>query len=480
MTATAPRTRTWPFLLSGELHAGSDAAEIRSPWSGDVVGLAALAGPADIASALDAAVASAPAAAAMPSHARAAVLDRIRAGIMDRREEMARLLAAEAGKPVGMARTEIDRAAFVFQQGAEEAKRMGGDVMPLDLQPHGEHRWGITRRFPLAPITGIIAFNYPVLLAAHKLAPAIACGATMVLKLPPQDPLATLMMAEVIHEAGYPSGALSILLCSNEVAAPLIEDPRIRMITFTGSARAGWAIKQRASTKRVTLELGGNAAVIIEPDADLDHAVTRCVAGGYVYAGQSCISTQRILVHESLQDEFTERHVAAVAKLRTGDPMAETTDVGPMIDEASAERAEAWIAEAVAAGARLATGGTRRGAVLQPAVLLGTTSRMRVNCEEVFAPVTTVRPYDDFDDALTTVNDSPYGLQAGLFTHDIRRILHAFERLEVGGLVVNDVPGFRVDHMPYGGVKASGYGREGVRYAMEEMTELRLLMLGNP
>jgi glyceraldehyde-3-phosphate dehydrogenase (NADP+) len=480
MTATAPRTRTWPFLLAGELRTGSDATEIRSPWSGEVVGLAALAGPADIASALDAAVASAPAAAAMPSHARAAVLDRIRAGIMDRREELARLLAAEAGKPVGMARTEIDRAAFVFQQGAEEAKRMGGDVMPLDLQPHGEHRWGITRRFPLAPITGIIAFNYPVLLAAHKLAPAIACGATMVLKLPPQDPLATLMMAGIIHEAGYPAGAMSILLCVNEVAAPLIDDPRVRMITFTGSARAGWAIKQRASRKRVTLELGGNAAVIVEPDADLDHAVTRCVAGGYVYAGQSCISTQRILVHESLQDEFTERYVAAVRKLRTGDPMAETTDVGPMIDQANAERAEAWIAEAVAAGATLATGGTRRGAVLEPAVLLDTTSGMRVNCEELFAPVTTVRPYDDFDDALSTVNDSPYGLQAGLFTHDIRRILHAFERLEVGGLVVNDVPGFRVDHMPYGGVKASGYGREGVKYAIEEMTELRLLMLGNP
>jgi glyceraldehyde-3-phosphate dehydrogenase (NADP+) len=302
----------------------------------------------------------------------------------------------------------------------------------------------------------------------------------MVLKLPPQDPLATLMMAGIIQGTGYPAGALSILLCTNETAAPLIDDPRVRMITFTGSARAGWAIKQRASSKRVTLELGGNAAVIIEPDADLEHAVKRCVGGGYVYAGQSCISTQRIMVHRSLYRDFADRYVAAVAKLRTGDPMAETTDVGPMIDEANAERAEAWIAEAVAAGATLATGGTRRGAVLEPAVLLDTTSRMRVNCEEVFAPVTTVRPYEEFEDALTTVNDSPYGLQAGLFTHDIRRILHAFERLEVGGLVVNDVPGFRVDHMPYGGVKASGYGREGVRYAMEEMTELRLLMLGNP
>jgi glyceraldehyde-3-phosphate dehydrogenase (NADP+) len=273
-------------------------------------------------------------------------------------------------------------------------------------------------------------------------------------------------------------GALSILLCSNEVAAPLIDDPRVRMITFTGSARAGWAIRRRAFSKRVTLELGGNAAVMIEPDADLEHAVRRCVAGGYLYAGQSCISTQRILVHESLYPRFTERFVAAVKALRTGDPMAETTDVGPMIDQASAERAAEWIEEAVAAGARVGAGGRRNGAMLEPTVLLDTTGGMRVNCEEIFAPVTTVRPYAGFDQAVAAVNDSPYGIQAGLFTNDMRTILRAFERVEVGGLVVNDVPGFRVDHAPYGGVKESGQGREGVRYAIEEMTELKLLVLG--
>jgi acyl-CoA reductase-like NAD-dependent aldehyde dehydrogenase len=250
------------------------------------------------------------------------------------------------------------------------------------------------------------------------------------------------------------------------------------MITFTGSARAGWAIRRRAFTKRVTLELGGNAAVMIEPDANLDHAVRRCVAGGYLYAGQSCISTQRILVHESLYPRFTQRFVTAVTALRTGDPMAETTDVGPMIDQASAERAAEWIAEAIAAGARVATGGQRNGAILEPTVLLDTTGGMRVNCEEIFAPVTTVRPYAGFDEAVAAVNDSPYGIQAGLFTNDMRTILRAFERIEVGGLVVNDVPGFRVDHAPYGGVKESGQGREGVRYAIEEMTELKLLVLG--
>jgi acyl-CoA reductase-like NAD-dependent aldehyde dehydrogenase len=477
MTAATIESRDYPFLLGGELRSGRESVAIRSPYSGDLIGRAELAGPDDVAAALDAAAAAVPAAAALPSHARAAVLDRIAAGVAERRESLVLLLAAEAGKPLGLARTEIDRAIFVFRQGAEEAVRMGGEVIPMDLQAHGERRWGLTRRFPLSPISAIIPFNFPVLLAAHKLAPAIACGATMVLKTPPQDPLATLLLGEIMRESGYPAGAVSILLCSHEAAAPLIDDPRVRMITFTGSARAGWAIRRRAPTKRVTLELGGNAAVIIEPDADLELAVRRCVAGGYLYAGQSCISTQRILVHHSLYQRFIERFVPAVKSLRTGDPIAETTDVGPMIDQANAERAEQWVAEARAAGARLATGGERHGAILEPAVLLDTTGQMRVNCEEIFAPVTTVRPYADFDQAVSLVNESRYGIQAGLFTNDIRTILRAFEQIEVGGLVVNDVPGFRVDHAPYGGVKESGQGREGVRYAIEEMTELKLLVL---
>lgn len=478
MTAAAPAGRTAPFLLAGEMRSSTDSVEIRSPYSGDLVGRAALASSAEVAAALDAATAAAPAAAALPAHQRAAVLHRIAEGTTSRREELAWLLAAEAGKPLALARAEIDRAIFVFRQGAEEATRIGGEVIPMDLAPHGEGRMALTRRFPLSPISAIIPFNFPILLAAHKLAPAIACGATMVLKAPPQDPLSTLLLAEIVRHSGYIPGALSILLCTNEVAAPLIDDPRVRMVTFTGSGRAGWAIRQRAHTKRVTLELGGNAAVLIEPDADLDHAVRRCIAGGYIYAGQSCISTQRILVHQSVYDSFTQRFVAGVGALRTGDPMAEGTDVGPMIDEANAVRAAEWIREAVAGGATLAVGGERRGAILEPAVLLNTTSPMRVNCEEIFGPVTTIRPYTDFDLAIETVNDSPYGLQAGLFTHDMRRILRAFERLEVGGLVINNVPGYRVDHAPYGGVKASGQGREGVRYAIEEMTELRLLVLG--
>jgi glyceraldehyde-3-phosphate dehydrogenase (NADP+) len=470
--------RTYPFLLAGEFRSGAGAWEIRSPYSGELIGRASLASRADVTAAIDAAAAAAPEAAAMPSHARATVLDRIATEVADRKEELARLLAEEAGKPVGAARTELDRTIFVFRQGSEEAKRITGEVMPMDLMPHGEKRWGLTRRFPLAPISGITPFNFPLLLAAHKLSPAIACGATMVLKPPPQDPLSTMLLAEIVKDAGYPAGAISIVPCTNDDAAPLLQDPRVRMVSFTGSARVGWMIRQLAPMKRVALELGGNAAVLIEPDADLDRAVKRCVFGGYTYSGQSCISTQRILVHERIYDAFVERYVAEVRALRTGDPLDDATDVGPMIDEANAVRAESWIQEAVRGGARLAVGGTRKGAILEPAVLLDTTSGMKVNCDELFAPATTVRRYGDFDAALAVVNDSPYGLQAGLFSNDIRRIMRAFEVLEVGGLIVNDVSGYRVDHMPYGGVKQSGVGREGVRWAIEEMTEVRLLVLG--
>jgi acyl-CoA reductase-like NAD-dependent aldehyde dehydrogenase len=477
MPHTLATSQTYPFLAAGELRESRETWEIRSPYSGAVVGLASVGRAEDVRRAIDAAVAAAPAARAMPSHARAAVLERIRSSLLDRREALATLLAQEAGKPIAGARLEFDRMLFIFQVAAEEAKRLGGEVLPLDLTPAGEGRWGITRRFPLAPISAIVPFNFPLLLSAHKLAPAIACGATMVLKPPPQDPLSVLLLAEVLAECGYPAGAIGIVPCSVEDAAPLLDDERVRMVSFTGSARVGWMIRQRAAKKKVALELGGNAAVIIEPDADLEHAARRCTFGGYSYAGQSCISTQRILVHGSVYDDFVERFVGRVGALRTGDPLDESTDVGPLIDEANAERALSWVEEAVRAGARVAVGGRRRGAILEPTVLLDTRPDMRVNCEEVFAPVTTVHRYGEFEEALALLNDSPYGLQAGLFTNDLRRIWRAFEAVEVGGLVVNDISGFRVDHMPYGGVKESGQGREGVRYAIEEMTELRLLIL---
>jgi len=449
--------RTYPLLLNGTLVPGRGTPEpVRCPYDGALVGTAGTASAADVLAAIDAAAHAAPEARALPSYARAEVLQR---------------------KPIKQARIELDRMLFIFRDAAAEALRIGGDVMPLDRMPHGTDRWGITRRFPLSPIAGIVPFNFPLLLAAHKLAPAIACGATMVLKTPPQDPLCVLVLGEIIRDAGYPLGGINVLQVPVEEATGLLDDARIRMITFTGSARAGWYIRQRAHTKKVALELGGNAGVIVEADADLGHAAARCAAGGFAYAGQSCISVQRILVQRDVFSEFVGALVGKVKQLRVGAPLDEAADLCSMIDESAAQRAESWIREAVADGAEIAVGGERKGSVLQPTVLLHTSSEMKVNCEEVFAPVVTVRPYTSFDDALATLNDSPYGLQAGVFTTNLQKAWHAYETLEVGGVAINEISGYRVDHMPYGGVKASGLGREGVRYAIEEMTELRLLMV---
>jgi glyceraldehyde-3-phosphate dehydrogenase (NADP+) len=350
-------------------------------------------------------------------------------------------------------------------------------VLPADVAPHGKGRLAITRRFPLSPVVGITPFNFPVLLAAHKIAPAMACGASLVLKPPPQDPLTTLALAELVRDSGYPEGGVSVVPCHVEVAQILIEDPRVRVITFTGSARAGWQIRAKAGTKRVALELGGNAGVIVEPDADLDWAAARCTLGGYTYSGQSCISTQRIFVQRNVYQPFLDRFVPKVNALVVGDVLDEKTEVGPLISREAAERVEAWIAEAVAAGARLLAGGTRRGQVLDPAVLVDTTPAMKVNSEEVFAPLVTVTPYDRLDDAVAWINESPWGLQAGVFTRDVQTLFRLHAELDVGGVNGNDIPGFRVDRLPYGGAKASGLGREGVRYAIEEMTELRVLTL---
>lgn len=465
-----------PLLLGGMLRTTAQRAEVRSPWDGTVVGHASLASRTEVVEAIDLAVAAAPAAAALPSHARATVLRTLREGLLARRDALATLLAREAGKPLALARLELERATFVLEVAAEEATRIGGEVTPLDRLPIGEGRWALSRRFPLAPISAITPFNFPLLLAVHKLAPAIACGATMVLKPPPQDPLVVLALAELLATCGYPAGGLSVLPCDVADAAPLVDDPRVRMLTFTGSAAVGWELRRRAGRKRVALELGGNAAVIVEPDADLDRAVARIVAGGFAFAGQSCIAVQRVLVHRDVAAPVTARLVAAVTALRGGDALDPATEQCPMIDEASAARVEGWLADAVARGARLAAGGTRRGNRLAPTVVLDVPPEAPLHAEEVFAPLVTVTPYDDFEAALAQVNASRYGLQAGVFTRDLRRAMRAWAALEVGAVVIDDVPTFRVDHMPYGGVKDSGLGREGVRSAIAEMTEERLLV----
>src|SRR6266545_537655 len=314
-------------------------------------------------------------------------------------------------------------------------------------------------------------------LAAHKIAPAMACGATITLKPPPQDPLTTLRLGDLVNASGYPDGAVNIVPCHVEVAQILIEDPRVRLISFTGSAKAGWAIRAKAGTKRVALELGGNAAVIVEPDADLAWAAARCAIGGFTYAGQSCISTQRVFVHESVYTPFLDAFIQRVRQLKVGDILDEQTDVGPMISVDAAERVERWIGEAKAAGAEIAVGGKRTGQVLEPTVLLHTRPEMKVNCEEVFAPLVTVTPYAKLDDAIAAANASPYGLQAGVFTTNLKTMFRLHAELDVGAVNGNDIPGFRVDRLPYGGAKGSGLGREGVRYAIEAMTELRVLTL---
>jgi glyceraldehyde-3-phosphate dehydrogenase (NADP+) len=388
-------------------------------------------------------------------------------------------MALEAGKPLKASRVEVDRAVFTFAVAAEEAVRIGGEYLPLDWQASTAGRWGIVKRFPLGPIAAITPFNFPINLVAHKLAPAIAAGCTMVHKPAPQTPLTAMRLAQIIEQAGWPAGALNVLPLSNEDAGKIVSDDRIKLLSFTGSTAVGWALKQKAGKKRVVLELGGNAAVIVCADSNLEFAIERCVAGGFVYAGQTCISVQRILVEASVYDAFLAGLVPRVQELKVGDVLDESTDVGPLINSGAAQRVVEWVGEAVNGGATLLCGGQRNGATVTPAVLTNTKPEMRVNCMEMFGPVVTVEKFTDYTAALAGVNQSDFGLQAGLFTRDFKRIAQAFETLEIGGLMVGEAPTFRIDHMPYGGVKDSGLGREGLRYAIEEMTEPRLLAM-NP
>lgn len=409
--------------------------------------------------------------------ARSNLLHRMADGISRRHTEVAELIAREAGKPIRAARLEVERSVLTFRTAAEEAKRINGEVIPLDWMPASEGRFGIVRRFPIGPISGITPFNFPLNLVAHKVAPALAAGNSITLKPAPQAPLTSLKLGEIFLEAEGPAGAFNIVPCNVEDADPLVTDDRIKMLSFTGSPTVGWMLKNRAGKKKVALELGGNAGVIVHSDADLDFAATRIVQGGFGYAGQTCISVQRILVQSAVFDSFLEHLIPKVQALRVGDPLDEKTDFGPVIGDRDADRIEEWIREAVAGGARPLTGGTRQGRLFTPTVLTDTRSGMAVNCKEVFGPVVTVEPYDEFDLALERLNDSAFGLQAGIFTDTLGLAMKAYDRLDVGGVIIGDIPTFRVDHMPYGGVKDSGMGREGLRYAIEEMTEPRLLVL---
>lgn len=469
--------RNHPFWVGGKWISDGEVTEVRAPFDGAMVGTVTYASREHAEAGIEAAVRAFADTRKLASYQRQAILAMTSQLLAERKEQFAQVLARESGKPIKIARFEVERSIFTLQVAAEEATRIGGEVLPLDLLPSANGRWGLVRRFPIGPVLAIAAFNFPLILAAHKIGPAIAAGCSVILKPPPQDPISTLMLAELFEQAGTPPGAINVLPLANEDARLLIENNRIRMLTFTGSITVGWELRRLAGKKRVVLELGGNAAAIVHRDADLEYAAQRCVTGAFSYAGQSCVSVQRIFVHEAVKAKFTELLLTAVRQLQVGNPLDENTDVGPMIREADAKRALNWVDEAISGGARLLCGGERKGPLLYPTVLTCTSPKMRVNCQEIFAPVATIEPYTDFDNAVELVNDSSFGLQTGIFTRDAALLFRAYEELNVGGVIAGDIPTWRVDHMPYGGVKDSGTGREGVRYTIEEMTEPKLLVM---
>lgn len=469
------RLGTFGCYIAGEWIETGNAVEVRSPFNDELVAVVHRAGPNEIETALSKATSAFQVTRKLPVWKRAEALEKISAEIAIRREDFAQTIALEAGKPIRTARLEVDRAVFTFKVAAEESKRIYGEVVPLDWIPGTEGREAQVRHVPLGPIAGISPFNFPLNLVAHKVAPSIAAGNSMILRPASQTPVSALKLAEVIAASGWPAEAFSVVPSTTKDAAPLVEDERIKLLTFTGSPAVGWGLKTKAGRKRVTLELGGNAGVIVHKDADVAYAAERIAWGGFSYAGQSCISVQRVYVHEDIYDAFVQDFVARVEALKVGDPLEETTDVGPMIDPGAAERVEEWVAEAGQGGAKILAGGSRQGNLWQPTVLADLQPEMRVSCQEVFAPLVGIYRYSDIREAIKGVDESDFGLQAGLFTRDMDIVRQAFDDIEVGGLMVNDVSTFRIDHMPYGGVKQSGFGREGLRYAIEEMSELKLL-----
>ncbi|HEY3209669.1 MAG TPA: aldehyde dehydrogenase family protein [Actinomycetota bacterium] len=469
---------TKPFYIAGEWRTGQGELEVKSPWDGSVVAELGVPTDADVEDAVTSAVNTFKESRHLPTYARAEALSHISRRIAERVDQIAEIVAREGGKPLKWSKVEVTRAASTFRWASEEARRFGGEFLPLDTEQSLGSRAGIVRRFPFGPVIGISPFNFPVNLVAHKIAPALAVGAPIVVKPAGVTPLGALALADLFDETELPKGMLSVLPISSERAQKLVEDHRFKKFTFTGSG-IGWKLKGLDPRKHVTLELGGNAGVIVHSDADLDHAALRIAIGGYYQAGQSCISVQRVLIQSEVYDYFVARLVKDVDSLKVGDPMDPTVDVGPLIDHGALERVDAWVKEAVQQGAEILTGGKREDPLYYPTILANTTPEMRVRCEEVFGPVITVQPYQTFEEALAEVNSTPYGLQAGVFTSSIERAMLAHRELEVGGVIVNDMSAFRADQMPYGGSKESGYGREGLRYAMEEMTEPRIMVLSN-
>jgi len=473
-------TTAKPILVNGQWVHTSSFEPIHCPYSGDLLATVCQADSQHIDQALESMKRAAVEFAAIPAHVRARALMHLANGIKARHEEFSKTLSQEAGKPLTDARREVDRGIQTFRLAAEESTRIPGETIPMDVTPGGEPYTASVKRFPLGPVLGITPFNFPLNLVAHKVAPCLAVGNPIVLKPAPQTPLTALLLGEVFLTTELPPNVFTIVPCSNVLAQRMVEHPVFQALSFTGSVNVGWMLKEKAGTKRVLLELGGNAGVIIEPDANIETAVARCVAGGYGYAGQTCISVQRIFVHQSQYDRFLQSFVDKVQTLATGDPALETTVVGPLINDQAAIRVETWIQEAVSQGAKIHTGGRRHGSVMEATVLTNVNPAMKVCCEEIFGPVVTVSSYTKLKDALTSINESSFGLQAGIFTKNIDAMYQAYASLEVGAVLVNEIPTFRADHMPYGGIKNSGLGREGVRYTIQELTEPKLLIVKSP
>lgn len=466
-----------PCLLGGVRETCEETYEVRSPYDGAVVATVCRPGRRECGEALGRAAGACGEMADIPAYRRAEVLVRLAGAISARSEELARLLVSEVGKPLKYAEAEVMRAAATIALSAEEASRLEGDILPLDRDMTADGRTGFLTRVPAGIVLGITPFNFPLNLACHKLGPAIAAGCPIILKPSTATPVSTLLLGEMALDAGVPPAALSVLPCTAADAEWMAADPRVAVLSFTGSPEVGWHLKAATAARHVSLELGGNAAVIVHSDAPLEYAAERIVQGGFSNSGQVCISTQRVLVHRPVYDHLSDMVTRRAMSLVTGDPADPATDVGPLISECAAETAEKKIMDAVAAGAELCCGGTRDGRMVAPTVLGMTPADATVSATELFAPAVVLTPYDTWDDALSMVADTPYGLQAGIFTNDLGRIMEAVRRIPVGGMMVGDIPTFRTDAMPYGGTRLSGLGREGPRYAIREMTEEKLVVL---
>ncbi len=467
----------YPYYLGNRPEFPNGDLEVFDKFTGEIATRVAQADSSALERAIGMAASAAASMRSLATHQRQAVLNHCARRFVERAEELAQALCVEAGKPIRDSRGEVARLVDTFRCAAEETPRLLGEVMPMDISPRANGYFGMWKRVPIGPCSFISPFNFPLNLAAHKIAPALAVGCPFVLKPASLTPVSALLIGEVLAETDLPPGAFSILPCPRETADVLVTDKRLKFLSFTGSPDVGWALKARAGKKKVTLELGGNAGCMVEADADVGDAAARLVIGAFYQSGQSCISVQRILAHESIYDSLRDQLVAETKKLKAGDPKSEDTFIGPMISVTEAARVEAWIQSAVRRGARVLCGGGRRGSMVEATLLEKVPADENISCEEAFGPVAILSPFHDFKAALQEINRSRYGLQAGVFTRDIHKAHLAWDRLEVGGVIINDAPSWRVDHMPYGGVKDSGLGREGLRFAMEEMTEVRMFVL---